>query len=95
MASRTTKKFDDFTEDERKVIGEYVYSKANDILFTEDGYDLISVLEKHGMIDNAEDLKDGIRMCNKGIASILGNVLHYGIEPDDGKRIMNEYYGNE
>jgi hypothetical protein len=93
--NKKRKKFDDFSKEERTIIGEFVYSKANNILFSEDGHALINLLEAHKMIDNAQDLRDGLLMCNKGISSMLGNVLHYGIEPEDGKRIMNEYYGNE
>ena len=95
MSKTTTKKFDDFSQEERTIIAEFVFGKANNVLIKSDGTDLINVLERHGLVDNAEELKNNVLEGVPGMSSLLGNVLHYGIVPDDGKRIMNEYYGNE
>lgn len=87
-------KFEDFTQEERTIIAEFVYSYDSDILIKNDALKLVDLFIKKELIDNshAEDLRYKINN-NLLVIDDLIEILFTSVEEEEGKKIMNEYFG--
>lgn len=84
-----------FTKEERTVIAEFVYSKEADILIVSDCKNLVDVLAKHNLISNKEELLKKIDEKHSGIVGELSQITMTKISPEQGKEIMDEYFGRK
>ena len=87
-------KFEDFTQEERTIIAEFVYSYDNDILIKPDALDLVDVFVKYEFVDK-EHGEDLIIKINKSdfVLEEMIEILFTSVEEEEGKKIMNEYFG--
>ena len=87
-------KFEDFTQEERTIIAEFVYSYDNDVLIKPDALDLVDVFVKYEFVDepHAEELRNNINN-NLLVIDDLIEILFTSVEEEEGKKIMNEYFG--
>jgi hypothetical protein len=87
-------KFEDFTQEERTIIAEFVYSYDSDILIKTDALNLVDLFVKKELVDNphAEELRNRINN-NVLVIDDLIEILFTSIEEEEGKKIMNEYFG--
>jgi hypothetical protein len=87
-------KFEDFTKEERNVIAEFVYSYDSDILIKSDALDLVDLFIKKELVDNphGEELRNKINN-NLLVIDDLIEILFTSVEEEEGKKIMNEYFG--
>jgi hypothetical protein len=87
-------KFEDFTQEERTIIAEFVYSYDNDILIKTDALDLVNVFVKYEFVDK-EHGEDLITKINKSdfVLEEMIEILFTSVEEEEGKKIMNEYFG--
>ena len=88
-------KFEDFTQEERTIIAEFVYSYDNDILIKPDALDLVDVFVKYDFVDK-EHGEDLITKINKSdfVLEEMIEILFTSVEEEEGKKIMKEYFGN-
>jgi hypothetical protein len=87
-------KFEDFTQEERTIIAEFVYSYDNDILIKTDALYLVNVFVKKEFVDeqHAEDLRYKIEN-NQLVLEEMIEILFTSVEQEEGKKIMDEYFG--
>jgi hypothetical protein len=87
-------KFEDFTQEERTIIAEFVYSYDSDILIKTDALKLVDLFVKKELVDNphGEELTNKINN-NVLVIDDLIEILFTSIEEEEGKKIMNEYFG--
>jgi two-component sensor histidine kinase len=87
-------KFEDFTQEERTTIAEFVYSYDSDILIKTDALDLVNVFVKKEFVDelHAEELRHKIKN-NQLVLEEMIEILFTSVEEVEGKKIMNEYFG--
>lgn len=83
----------DFSKEDRYVIAEFVFSDQSDILIVSDCTKLVEVLAKHGIIVGKDEWMEHIDNKAQGIVSSLRKILTERVAVDQGKEIMNEYYG--
>jgi hypothetical protein len=88
-------KFEDFTQEERTIIAEFVYSYDNDIMIKPDALDLVNVFLKKEMVDSehAEDLRNRINK-NDFVLEEMIEILFTSVEEEEGRKIMQEYFDN-
>ena len=88
-------KFEDFTKEQRAIIGEFVYSYDNDILIKPDALDLVDVFIEKDFIDEEEAiiLRDKINNNIPCLEEMI-EILFTSVEEEEGKKIMKEYFGN-
>lgn len=87
-------KFEDFTQEERTIIAEFVYSYDNEVLIKADALELVDVFLKKKLIDepHAVDLKERINK-NTFVLEEMTEILFTSLEYEEGVKIMNEYFG--
>ena len=87
-------KFEDFTKQQRNVIAEFVYSNETEILIKSDIRKLVEVFLDKNLIDNqhSEALNEKIEN-NVPVVEELSEILLTSIEENEGKKIMDEYFG--
>ena len=85
----------DFTEEERSIIAEYVFSHKVDILIVSDATDLLEVLNKYNLVEDYEGLKNGIANKENGITDKLLSLLMSKVPKEHGVEIMDEYFGRK
>ena len=83
----------DFSKEDRYVIAEFVFSDQADVLIVSDCTKLVEVLAKHGIIVGKDEWMEHIDNKAQGIVSSLRKILTERVAMDQGKEIMNEYYG--
>jgi uncharacterized protein YlaN (UPF0358 family) len=88
-------KFEDFTQGERTIIAEFVYSYDNLILIKPDALALVNVFVKYDLVDK-EHGEDLINKINKNdfVLEEMIEILFTSVEEEEGKKIMKEYFGN-
>lgn len=84
----------DFTQKERTIIAEFVYSKQQDILIIADAEKLIEVLATHKLISNKEEWLMKIKQ-KEPFLDDLDLVLKTKISDEQGTQIMDEYFGKK
>ena len=87
-------KFENFTQEQRTIIAEFVYSYDSDILIKADALKLVDVFIEKELIeqDHAVDLREKI-INNHLVLEELIEILFTSVEEVEGKKIMNEYFG--
>ena len=87
-------KFNDFNHKERTIIAEFVYCYDTDILINTDAINLIDVMLDKEMIDSehGKELRDKVSK-NHSVLEELINILFTSVEEEEGKKIMNEFFG--
>jgi len=87
-------KFEDFTQEERTIIAEFVYSYDSDILIKTDALYLVNLFVKKEFVDEpyAEELRYKIEN-NQLVLEEMIEILFTCVEEVEGKKIMNEYFG--
>jgi hypothetical protein len=87
-------KFDDFNKRERTIIAEFVYCYDTDILIKTDALNVIDVMYDRQMIDSEheKELKEKVSK-NHSVLEELIDILFSSIEEEEGKKIMNEFFG--
>ncbi len=90
-----TLKFENFTEKQRNVIAEFVYSYETDILIKSDAISLLEIMLEKDMIDESDFLtyKEATENNTLPVDDII-DILFICVEEEDGKKIMQEYFGN-
>lgn len=83
----------DFSKEDRYVIAEFVYSDQADILIVSDCTKLVEVLAKHNIIIGKEEWLEHIDNKAPGIVGSIKKILTDNVSEEQGKEIMNEYYG--
>lgn len=82
-----------FTEKERTIIAEFVYSKMQDILIISDAEELIHVLDTHKLIEDKDEWLEKLKVKDADLIKNLMYVLETKLTSKQGQEIMNEYYG--
>ena len=87
-------KFENFTQEQRTIIAEFVYSYDSDILTKADALKLVDVFIEKELIeqDHAVDLREKI-LNNHLVLEEMIEILFTSVEEEEGKKIMNEYFG--
>lgn len=87
-------KFEDFTQEERTIIAEFVYSYDSDILIKTDALYLVNLFVKKEFVDEpyAKELRYKIEN-NQLVLEEMIEILFTCVEEVEGKKIMNEYFG--
>ena len=87
-------KFENFTQEQRAIIAEFVYSYDSDILIKADALKLVDVFIEKELIeqDHAVDLREKI-LNNHLVLEEMIEILFTSVEEEEGKKIMNEYFG--
>ena len=87
-------KFEDFTQEERTIIAEFVYSYDSDILIKTDALNLVNLFVKKEFVDEsyAEELRYKIEN-NQLVLEEMIEILFTCVEEVEGRKIMNEYFG--
>lgn len=88
-------KFEDFTKEERYTIAEYVYSYDNDVLIISDATELVKLMAKKKFIDSSQESMLNTHIKNKKyfIAEEIMEILFHNVPDEEGKKIMDEYFG--
>jgi hypothetical protein len=88
-------KFEDFSPEQRNVIGEFVYSWENEVLIKSDAKELVQLFLSKKLIEkeHAEELHQKIDN-NKEVVEEIIEILFISIEEIEGKKIMTEYFSN-
>jgi hypothetical protein len=84
-----------FTKDEKNIIAEFVFSFQTDVLIVSDAERLVEVLAKHGLITDKENWCKRISDKDGSVCSELFEVVGQKIPDEQGKEIMDEYYGRK
>lgn len=87
-------KFEDFSPEQRNVIGEFVYSYETEILIKADALSLIKLFQGKELVteQHAGELSEKI-INNKEVIDELLEILFTSIEDEEGRKIMEEYFG--
>lgn len=88
-------KFEDFTKEERYTIAEYVNSYQQDILIVSDATELVKLMAKKEWIDSSQESMLNIHIKNKKffIVEEIMEILFHNVPNEEGKKIMDEYFG--
>ena len=88
-------KFEDFTKEERYTIAEYVYSYESDILISSDATELVKLMAKKEWINSSQASIINTKIENKKgfIAEEIMEILFHNVPDEEGKKIMDEYFG--
>lgn len=82
-----------FTQKEKNIIAEFVYSKQQEILIIADAEKLIEVLVQHKLIEDKEGWLRRVKEKEPRVIADLEFVLKSKVSDEQGKEIMNEYLG--
>ncbi len=85
----------DFNKKDRYIIAEFVFSYQTDVLIKDDAQKLIDVLDKHGLIEDAQKFRQDVENNTGGAPRRLDAILVGKIPSEQGNAIMQEYYGRE
>lgn len=86
----------DWTDQEKYVIAEFVYSRANDILIKSDAIALLNVFDAHELIK--QDVNALVEEVNDNRTDIVKKcieLLNEHIPHAQGQDIMNSYYSGK
>ena len=84
-----------FTQEEKNIIAEFVYSKMQDILIVADATKLIEVLAQHKLIEDKEGWLRRVKEKEPRVVADLEFVLKSKVSDEQGTEIMDEYLGKK
>lgn len=86
------KTFHDLTKQERSKIAEFIFAIECGTLIKQEAFQVIDVIEKTSMFDDADYLRTGVDLNREGVIDKIVEILDENIDDETSRKIMSEFF---